>query len=128
MPRLDPELRKIMQMADEKHARTPTESFDDYRWKRLQELESFVVARRKVMPSQRISAALYAAMRLDDRHPFDDNDPDDIEHSSVATAYCDVFLTERKFASILCLPTVQKVIPRGCTVISDIDQAISVLL
>ena len=51
----------------------------------------------------------------------------DIGHSAVAAAYCDVFLTERKFTHILRLPAVQKVIPRSCTVISDIDKAISFL-
>ena len=81
----------------------------------------------QIMPSERISAALYTAMRLDDKHLFEQNDLDDIEHSSVAAAYCDVFLTERKFTHILRLPAVQKVIPRGCSVISDIDEAISVL-
>ena len=61
------------------------------------------------------------------KQQFEQNDLDDIGHSSVAVAYCDVFLTERKFAHILCLPAVQKVIPRRCLVISDIDEAIAVL-
>ena len=81
----------------------------------------------QIIPSQRICAALYAAIRLDDKQLFEQNDLDDIEHSSVAAAYCDVFLTERGFTHILRLPAVQKVIPRGCFVISDIDEAISVL-
>ncbi len=81
----------------------------------------------QIMPSGRISAALNAAIRLDDKHLFEQNDIDDIDHSSVAAAYCDVFLTERKFSHILRLPAVQKVIPRGCSVISDIDEAILLL-
>ncbi len=81
----------------------------------------------QIMPSERISAALNAAIRLDDKHLFEQNDLDDIGHSSVAAAYCDVFLTERKFTHILRLPAVQNVIPRGCSVIGDIDEAISVL-
>jgi hypothetical protein len=81
----------------------------------------------KVMPSLRVAAALYAAIRLNDRHLFKQNDIADIEHCSVAAAYCDVFLTERMFTDILGRPAVQNVIPRGCLVICDIDRAISVL-
>ena len=79
----------------------------------------------QVIPSERVSAALYAAIRLDDRHLLEENDIPDIGHSSVAVAYCDVFLTERRFAHFLRLPAVQNVIPHGCSVINDIDEAIA---
>lgn len=80
-----------------------------------------------ILPSERISTALHAAIRRDDKYPYEQSDLDDIGHSSVAAAYCDVFLTERRFTHFLRLPAVQKVIPRNCTVISNIDQAISAL-
>ena len=81
----------------------------------------------QIIPSERISAALHAAIRRDDKYLYEQNDLDDIGHSSVAAAYCDVFLTERKFRHVLLRRDVQNVIPRGCSVISDIDEAISVL-
>ena len=81
----------------------------------------------EILRSERISAALHAAIRLDDNHLFEQNDLVDIGQCSVAVAYCDVFLSERKFAHILRLPAVQNVIPRGCSVISGIDEAISLL-
>lgn len=79
------------------------------------------------IPSQRIHAALHAAMRLDDRRDLKENDLDDFRHASVATAYCDVFLTEKPLAHTLRLRGVMKVIPHCCTVTSDLDEAISIL-
>ena len=79
------------------------------------------------IPSQRISAALYAALRLDDDYKFKENDLDDIQHSAVAAAYCDVFLTERFIANKLCLPAVRKVIHSECKVFCDFDEALSAL-
>ena len=84
-------------------------------------------AAAEILRSERVGAALHAAIRLDDNHLFEQNDLADIGHCSVAVAYCDVFLTERKFAHMLRLPAVQKVIPRGCAVISSIDEAIAIL-
>jgi hypothetical protein len=79
------------------------------------------------IPSLRIEAALHAALRLDDNYLFKENDLLDIQHSAVAVAYCNIHLTERQFASKLCLPVVQKVIRSGCKIINDLDEAISIL-
>jgi hypothetical protein len=79
------------------------------------------------IPSQRITAALHAALRLDDKYAFKENDLDDIRHSAVAAAYCNAFLTERFFADKLRLPAVRKVISCECKVIDDFDEAISFL-
>ena len=53
---------------------------------------------------------LFRAAGTNRQQLFEQNDFDDIGHSSVAAAYCDVFLTERKFTHILRLPAVQNVI------------------
>ena len=44
----------------------------------------------KATPSLRVRSALHAAIRMDDRRPFRENDLDDIAHSSVAASYADV--------------------------------------
>lgn len=54
----------------------------------------------KAIPSQRIQAALHAAIRMDDNRPFKENDAEDINHASTALAYCHVFLTERSLANL----------------------------
>lgn len=79
------------------------------------------------IPSQRITAALHAALRLDDNYSLKENDLDDIQHSAVAAAYCDIFLTERFMADKLRLPAVKKVIPSKCEVLCGFDKAISAL-
>jgi hypothetical protein len=80
---------------------------------------------KTAIPSQRIFAALHAALRLNDKYAFKENDLDDIRHSAVAVAYCDVFLTERGIADKLRLPAVQTVIPCECKVVNNFDEAIS---
>jgi len=79
----------------------------------------------KAIPSLRVRAALHAAIRMDDRRPFRRNDIADIDHSSVAVAYCDVFLTERSFAELLRRSAVQNVCIPKCRVISEIGEAIT---
>jgi hypothetical protein len=76
------------------------------------------------IPSQRINAALHAALRLDDNYKLTENDLDDIQHCSVAVGYCDVFLTDKPVADRLCRPAIKKVIPNKCKIISDFDEAI----
>src|SRR5438093_2978767 len=79
----------------------------------------------KAIPSVRVRAALHAAIRMDDKRPFRENDFDDIAHSSVAVAYTDVFLTERSFAEVLNRPAVQSVItPTKCQVVSSVSDAL----
>ena len=63
---------------------------------------------KTAMPSLRIYAAFHAALRLDDNYLFKENDLDDIRHSAVAAAYCNVFLTERGIADKLRRPAVRK--------------------
>src|SRR6266487_3179382 len=62
------------------------------------------------IPSLRVRSALHAAIRMDDRRPFHENDLDDIAHSAVAVSYSDLFLTERSFAELLNRSAVQSVI------------------
>ncbi|MDB6121166.1 MAG: hypothetical protein JWQ71_159, partial [Pedosphaera sp.] len=82
---------------------------------------------RQAIPSQRIRAALHATIRLDDKRSFKENDLPDIAHSSVAMAYCNVFLTEHCFANLLRRPPVCNVIASDCKVISDLSEAIASL-
>jgi hypothetical protein len=77
------------------------------------------------IPSQRISAALHAEMRLDDKRRFKPNDLDDFQHASVAVAYCDLFLCDGPLAHLLTNSRVQKVIPKRCRVVSEFESAIS---
>ena len=78
---------------------------------------------KRAIPSQRIRAALHAAIRMDDRRPFRQNDIADIDHSSVAAAYCDIFLTERSFAELLRRKAVKDVCVLQGEVISDVTEA-----
>lgn len=75
------------------------------------------------IPSQRIRAALHAAIRLDDRRPFKDNDIDDIGHASVAAAYCNVFLCDGPLGALLRAPKVTAATHSNCTVITNFDEA-----
>jgi len=80
----------------------------------------------KAIPSLRVRAALHAAIRMDDKRPFRQNDFDDIAHSSVAVAYTDVFLTERSFAEVLNRAAVQSVITATkCRVVSSVSDALA---
>lgn len=81
----------------------------------------------EIIPSQRISAALHAAIRMDDSRPLKENDLDDISHSSVAAAYCDLFLTERSFSELLNRSAVREFIPTHCRVTYNIDEAIDLV-
>ncbi len=82
----------------------------------------------KAIPSLRVRSALHAAIRMDDRRPFRENDLDDIAHSSVAVSYSNVFLTERSFAELLNRSTVQSVIgPTKCRVVSNVSDALAVV-
>ena len=79
----------------------------------------------EVLPSQRVAAALHAAIRMDDARPLKENDLDDIEHSAMAVGYSDLFLTEDSFADLLRREYVRAVIPRHCNVVSKIGDAIA---
>jgi hypothetical protein len=80
----------------------------------------------KAIPSLRVRSALHAAIRMDDRRPFRENDLDDIAHSSVAASYADIFLTERSFSELLNRSVVQSVIsPSKCRVVSNISEALA---
>ena len=82
----------------------------------------------KAIPSLRIRSALHAAIRMDDRRPFLQNDMEDIAHSSVAVSYSDVFLTERSFAELLNRSAVQSVMaPTKCRVVSSVADALVVI-
>ena len=79
----------------------------------------------KAIASVRVRAALHAAIRMDDKRLFRENDFDDVAHSSVAVAYSDVFLTERSFAEVLNRPAVRSVItPTKCQVVSSVSDAL----
>ena len=77
------------------------------------------------VPSQRIYAALHAAMRLNPDRLYDANDPEDFEHASVAVGYCDLFLTDKRLSVLLSDSNVKKVIPSRCKVFgfSDFESA-----
>ena len=78
------------------------------------------------IPSLRVRSALHAAIRMDDRRPFRQNDLDDIAHSAVAVSYSDLFLTERSFGELLNRSPVQSVIgPTRCRVLSDVSEALA---
>lgn len=78
------------------------------------------------IPSLRVRSALHAAIRMDDRRPFRENDLDDIAHSAVAVSYSDLFLTERSFAELLNRSVVQSVIgPTTCRVLSNVSEALA---
>ena len=82
----------------------------------------------KAIPSLRVRSALHAAIRMDDRRPFRQNDLEDIAHSSVAVSYSDVFLTERSFAELLNRSAVQSVMgPTKCRVVSSVADALAVI-
>ena len=55
----------------------------------------------ETIPSQRVAAALHAAIRMDDARPMKQNDLDDIEHSAMAVGYSELFLTEDSLADLL---------------------------
>jgi len=80
------------------------------------------------IPSLRIRSALHAAIRMDDRRPFRQNDLEDIAHSSVAASYSDLFLTERSFAELLNRAAVQSVVaPLRCRVVSNVSDALAAI-
>jgi hypothetical protein len=80
------------------------------------------------IPSLRVRSALHAAIRMDDRRPFRQNDVEDIAHSSVALAYSDLFLTERSFAELLNRTAVQAVIaPTKCQIVNSIADALAAI-
>jgi len=81
----------------------------------------------EIIPSQRVRAALHAAIRMDDGRPFRENDLEDISHSSVAAAYCDLFFTERSFSELLNRSAVREFISTSCHVTHNIDEAISLV-
>ena len=81
----------------------------------------------QILPSHRTYAALHAAIRTDDRRDFDGNDLPDLEHAAVAAAYCDLFLTERSLSDLLSRAQVRAVIPKNCTALSSINDAIAKL-
>jgi len=55
----------------------------------------------KMMPTIRISAALYAAVRWDKKQNFQDHDFYDFRHATAALPYCDFFFTEKRLAHLL---------------------------
>lgn len=78
------------------------------------------------IPSLRVSSALHAALRMDDKRPFRQNDLHDIAHSAVAVSYTDLFLTERSFAEVLNRSAVQSVIaPTNCRIVSNVSDALN---
>ncbi len=80
------------------------------------------------IPSLRVRAALHAAIRMDDRRPFRQNDLEDIAHSSVAASYSDLLLTERSFAELLNRAAVQSVVaPLRCRVVSNVSDALAAI-
>jgi hypothetical protein len=79
------------------------------------------------IPSLRIRSALHAAIRLDDNRPFRENDFPDLDHSSVAVAYCDVFLTERSFGDLLEQSFVKNVSRSQCFVATSPEGALAAL-
>ena len=79
------------------------------------------------VPMQRTEAALYAFLRLDEGRPFQTNDANDIRHTAGALAYCDVFLTEKFFASLTVRKEIQKVAPMSCQVAWIPDDALSLI-
>jgi hypothetical protein len=100
------------------------------------ELRAFINGLREVVtrgldstaiPSQRIRAALHAAIRLDDRRPFKDNDIDDIGHASVAAAYCNAFLCDGALGVLLRDAKVRAVTATTCAILSDYDSALDAL-
>jgi hypothetical protein len=113
------------------HARFKPEEIEVIKRQRTAAVERFrqaaVEPRDNAVPSRRISAALHAAKRLDDDNPFKENDLDDFRHASIALGYCDFFLCDRSLAVVLANPNVRKVIPLGCTAISDCEAAINIL-
>lgn len=81
----------------------------------------------EVIPTQRVQAALHALIRMDDTRLFKKNDADDISHSSVAIAYCDLFLTEKSFSHLLSSKQFRKAIPSKCRVTHNLDEAIKLI-
>ncbi|HEY2626599.1 MAG TPA: hypothetical protein VGI41_07610 [Candidatus Udaeobacter sp.] len=79
------------------------------------------------IPSLRVRSALHAAIRLDDNRPFRENDFPDLDHSSVAVAYCDVFLTERSFGDLLGRSFVKNVSRAPCVSATSPEAALAAL-
>ena len=74
--------------------------------------------------SLHIGASIHAAMRRDKERQFKSNDYFDIQHSTVAMAYCDAFLTEKSFRVLLSKPQLGLEAINGCKVISDVGEAV----
>jgi hypothetical protein len=79
------------------------------------------------IPSLRVRSALHAALRLDDRRPFRENDLSDIDHSAIAASYCDVLLTERSFGDLLRRPFVAEISRTQCASACDPEAALALL-
>jgi hypothetical protein len=80
------------------------------------------------LASQRIEAAIHAAIRMDDHRKYKPNDLHDLRHASVAAAYCDLFFTERSLCELLNRTQVRAVIPKAAVVVSSLEQAIACLI
>jgi hypothetical protein len=79
------------------------------------------------IPMQRTEAALYAVLHLDEKRLFKPNDANDIRHTAAALAYCDVFLTERFFASMTNRREILAVAPINCRVAYIPDDALALI-
>lgn len=79
------------------------------------------------MPTIRISAALYAAIRWDKKQKFQDHDIHDIRHAAAALPFCDYFFTERRLAHLVTQNQLGFDKLYNCKVESRLDAVISTL-
>lgn len=56
----------------------------------------------KELPSLTILSGLNAAIILDNKRKFKNNDHDDIKHAAMALPYCDYFFTENSLKHLIC--------------------------
>lgn len=86
--------------------------------------ESMKIAEhRDALRTLHIGTSLHASMRWDKERKFKPNDYYDLEHATIALAYCDAFLTERPLHVLVTRPQVDLEQVNGCRVISDVGIA-----
>lgn len=77
--------------------------------------------------SLHINTSLHAAFLWDERRRFESNDIYDLEHAIAALAYCQAFFTERPLRAMVTARHVALDKLYGCTVMSEISEAIGYL-
>lgn len=79
------------------------------------------------LPSYRVTAGLYAAVRWDKKQKFQANDMHDFRHASAALPYCDYFFTEKRLSHLLTQKLLSYDKMYSCIVKSSLKDAVTIL-